>query len=154
MKAVTRLFGTIDVADEKIITMEKGMIGFPELRHFALIFDEDKKEKKFKIMWLQSMDDGEIAFPVTDPIHLVEDYHPSVNEEIIAPLGQMADDNVYLLATVTVPRRVEDFSVNLKAPIVINMATNKGAQIITEDDYPVKYKIYDLLKGNTEKAGE
>jgi len=154
MKAVTRLFGTIDVADEKIITMERGMIGFPELRHFALIFDEDKKEKKFKIMWLQSMDDGEIAFPVTDPIHLVEDYHPSVNEEIIAPLGQMADDNVYLLATVTVPRRVEDFSVNLKAPIVINMATNKGAQIITEDDYPVKYKIYDLLKGNTEKAGE
>ena len=49
---------------------------------------------------------------------------------------------------------MEDFSINLKAPIVINMATNKGAQIITEDDYPVKYKIYDLLKGNTEKAGE
>ena len=59
-----------------------------------------------------------------------------------------------LLGTVTVPKRVEDFSVNLKAPIVINMDTHKGAQIITEDDYPVKYKVYDLLKGNSEKAGE
>ncbi len=154
MKAVTRLFGTIDVADEKIITMERGMIGFPNLTHFALIFDEEKKEKKFKIMWLQSMDDGDIAFPVADPIQLKEDYKPLVNEEIIAPLGEMTEDNTYILVTVTVPKKVEDFSVNLKAPIVINMDSNKGAQIITEDDYPVKFRVYDLLMGNTEKAGE
>ena len=31
MKAKTRLFGEIDIADDKIITLEKGMIGFPEL---------------------------------------------------------------------------------------------------------------------------
>jgi flagellar assembly factor FliW len=154
MKAVTRLFGTIDIADDKIITMERGMIGFPNLKKFALIFDEDKKDRDFKIMWLQSMDDGDIAFPVTDPIHLIEDYNPSVSEEILAPLGEMTDENTYLLVTVTVPKNVEDFSINLKAPIVINMDTNKGAQIITEDDYSVKYKIYDLLKASKEKAGE
>ena len=154
MKAVTRLFGTIDVADDKIITMERGMIGFPNLTHFALIFDEEKKEKKFKIMWLQSMDDGDVAFPVADPIQIKEDYKPLVNEEIIAPLGDMTEENTYILVTVAVPKRVEDFSENLKAPIVINMDTNKGAQIITEDDYQVKFKVYDLLKGNTEKAGE
>ena len=154
MKANTRMFGAIDIADDKIITMDKGMIGFPELTHFALIFDEEKKNKAFKIMWLQSMDDGDIAFPVTDPIYLIEDYNPSVNEEIIAPLGIFREESVFVLVTVTVPKRVEDFSVNLKAPIVINTDTNKGAQIITEDDYPVKYKIYDLLKTKREKAGE
>ena len=154
MKAVTRVFGTIDIADDKIITMEKGMIGFPELTHFALIFDEEKKDKAFKIMWLQSMDDGNMAFPVIDPSHFIGDYRPSVNEEIIAPLGEFHEENTYLLVTVTVPKKVEDFSVNLKAPIVINLDTNKGAQIITEDDYPVKYKIYDLLKASKEKAGE
>ncbi|MBQ3030084.1 MAG: flagellar assembly protein FliW, partial [Agathobacter sp.] len=108
----------------------------------------------FKVMWLQSMDDGDIAFPVTDPMHLIDDYNPSVSEEIIAPLGEMTDENTYLLVTVTVPKKVEDFSVNLKAPIVINMATNKGAQVITEDDYPVKHKIYDLLMAKSVKAGE
>ena len=154
MKANTRMFGAIDIADDKIITMEKGMIGFPNLTHFALIFDEEKKDKAFRIMWLQSMDDGEVAFPVTDPIYIKEDYAPSVNDEIIAPLGEMHADNTYLLVTVTVPKQIEDFSVNLKAPIVINTDSNKGAQVITEDDYPVKFKVYDLLKGNTEKAGE
>ena len=103
MKANTRMFGAIDVADDKIITMEKGMIGFPNLTHFALIFDEEKKDKAFRIMWLQSMDDGEVAFPVTDPIYIKEDYAPSVNDEIIAPLGEMHADNTYLLVTVTVP---------------------------------------------------
>ena len=154
MKAETRLFGTIDVADEKIIKMERGMIGFPDLTHFALIFDEEKKDKKFKIMWLQSMDDGDIAFPVADPTQIKEDYHPSVNEEIIASLGEMTEDNTYILVTVTVPKRVEDFSINLKAPIIVNTDTNKAMQIIAEDDFPVKFRVYDLLKGNTEKAGE
>ena len=43
MKAETRLFGTIDIADDKIILLENGMIGLPEMRQFALIFDEEKK---------------------------------------------------------------------------------------------------------------
>ena len=51
MKAKTRLFGEIDIADDKIITLEKGMIGFPELTHFSLIFDEEKKQRK-QIMFL------------------------------------------------------------------------------------------------------
>jgi len=154
MKANTRLFGNIDVADDKIITMEKGMIGFPEYTHFALIFDEEKKDKAFKIMWLQSMEDGDVAFPVLDPMCVKEDYKPTVNEEIIAPLGTMNEDNTYILVTATVPKVIEEFSVNLKAPIVINTNSNKGAQIITEDDYPVKFKVYDLLKAKKEKAGE
>ena len=154
MKAVTRLFGTIDVADDKIITMERGMIGFPELTHFALIFDEEKKDKAFKIMWLQSMDDGDIAFPVMDPHVVKEDYHPTVSNEILAPLGELTDENTYILVTVTVPKDITQFSINLKAPVVINTEINKGVQLIVEDDFPVKYKVYDLLKAKKEKAGE
>lgn len=154
MKANTRLFGTIDIADDKVITMEKGMIGFPELNHFALIFDEEKGQKPTSIMWLQSMDDPDIAFPVMNPHAVKEDYQPNVNEEIVAPLGELTADNAYILVTVTVPKKVEDFSVNLKAPIVINMDNKKGVQLIVEDDYPVKYMIYELLKQKKEKAGE
>lgn len=154
MKVKTRVFGAIEVADDKIITMEKGMIGFPDLNRFALIFDEAKGEKKFKIMWLQSLDGGAVAFPVIDPTLVIEDYVPSVNEEILTPLGELKDENTYVLVTVTVPKNVEEFSANLKAPIIINMDTNKGAQVITEDDYPVKYKIYELLQATKEKAGE
>lgn len=154
MKANTRMFGAVDIADEKVITLEKGMIGFPDLKKFALIYDEEKKDKAFRIMWFQSMDDGDIAFPVADPTIFKEDYAPTVNDEIIAPLGDIHEDNTYLLVTVTVPKDIKDFSINLKAPIVVNLDSNKGAQVITEDDYPVKYKVYDLLKAKKEKAGE
>ena len=37
MKAETRYFGTIDIEEEKIITLEKGMIGFPDFKNFTLI---------------------------------------------------------------------------------------------------------------------
>lgn len=154
MKAKTRIFGEIEIADDKIITLEKGMIGFPQLNHFALIFDEEKGQKDTSIMWLQSMDDADIAFPVMLPHAVKEDYNPNVSEEIVAPLGTLTEENTYLLVTVTVPKRIEDFSVNLKAPIVINMDNRKGVQLIVEDDYPVKYKVYDVLKAKKEKAGE
>lgn len=154
MKAETRLFGAVDIADEKIITLENGMIGFPELNHFALIFDEEKEQKTETIMWLQSMDDGDIAFPVMMPHIVKEDYSPNVSDELIAPLGELTEENTYILVTVTVPKKVEDFTVNLKAPIVINMDTNKGVQVIVEDDYPVKFRVYEILQARKEKAGE
>lgn len=153
MKAKTRMFGEIDIADEKIITLETGMIGFPDMKKFALIFDQDKGSEAY-IKWLQCMDDPEIAFPVIDPTVIKADYNPMVNEEILSPLGELKDDGIYVLVTMTVPKNIEEMSINLKAPIVINLDNNKAVQIIVEDDYPVKYKIYDLLKQQKEKAGE
>ena len=153
MQAKTRLFGTIDISDDKIIVLESGMIGFPDMRHFALIFDAEKKSGG-KIKWLQSMDEPEMAFPVMDPTFIKKDYNPSINEEILKPLGKLTEENTFVLTTVTVPRELEKMSINLKAPIIINSETNKGAQIIVEDDMPVKYMIYDLLKSRKEKAGE
>ena len=123
-----------------------------DLKKFALIFDEEKQAAS--IMWLQSMDDGDIAFPVMDPHVVKEDYHPTVSNEILAPLGELTDENTYILVTVTVPKDITQFSINLKAPVVINTEINKGVQLIVEDDFPVKYKVYDLLKAKKEKAGE
>lgn len=154
MRVRTRIFGEIEIADEKIITMDRGMIGFPDLNRFALIFDEEKGQRQSSIMWLQSLDDTDIAFPVMDPHAVKEDYNPNVSEEIVAPLGNLNDDNTYVLVTVTVPKKVEDFSVNLKAPIVINMDNLKGVQLIVEDDFPVKFMVYEVIKARKEKAGE
>ena len=46
----------------------------------------------------------------------------------------------------TVPSYLTKMTCNLKAPIIVNADTRKGAQIICENnDYEVKYKIYDIL---------
>ena len=153
MKATTRLFGEIEIGEEKIVTMEQGIIGFPNLNHFTLIFDSEKEEKS-GIMWLQSLDDGEVAIPVLVPTELMPEYNPTVNNELLEGLGSLTPENIYVLGTVTVPKDIRRISVNLKAPIIVNTDTNRGCQLIVEDDYEVRHNIYDLIKDGKEKAGE
>lgn len=153
MKAATRLFGEIEIDESKIITFEDGIIGFPDMKKFTLIFDEEK-EGRPSISWLQSMDEPEIAFPVMDPLFVCETYNPSVEEELLKNLGTIKEDNLYVLVTVTVPQDIKELAVNLKAPIVINTDTRKASQIIVEDDLPVRYRIYDILEEAKKKAGE
>lgn len=154
MKAKTRLFGTIDIEDEKVITLEGGMIGFPFLQKFTLIFDEEKEKKATSIMWLQSMDEGEVAFPVMHPNEIKPDYNPTVNDEMLVPLGKLNDENTYVLVTVTAAVEARETTVNLKAPIVINTDTKKGCQIIVEDDYPVKFNLYQAMQERKKKGEE
>ena len=153
MKATTRLFGEIEIGEEKIVTIEQGIIGFPILNHFTLIFDSEKEEKS-GIMWLQSLDDGEVAIPVLVATELMPKYNPTVNNELLEGLGSLTPENIYVLVTVTVPKDIRRISVNLKAPIIVNTDTNRGCQLIVEDDYEVRHNIYDLIKDGKEKAGE
>ena len=153
MKANTRLFGEIDIDEDKIITLDKGMIGFPHLKKFTLIFDKEKKRASSSIMWLQSMDEPEIAFPVMQPNELKPDYAPSVTDEMLIPLGILTEENTYILVTLTAAVDKRDTTVNLKAPLVINTDTKKGCQVIVEDDYPVKFNVYEAIKGR-KKAEE
>lgn len=153
MKAATRLFGEIEIDESKIITFEEGTIGFPDMKKFTLIFDEEKEDKP-SISWLQSMDEPEVAFPVMDPLLVCEEYNPSVEDELLKNLGTIKEDNLYVLVTVTVPQDIKNLAVNLKAPIVINTDTRKASQIIVEDDLPVRYRIYEILEEAKKKAGE
>lgn len=153
MKAATRLFGEIEIDESKIITFEDGIIGFPDMKKFTLIFDEEKEDRP-SISWLQSMDEPEIAFPVMDPLFVCEAYNPSVEDELLKNLGTIKEDNLYVLVTVTVPQDIKELAVNLKAPIVINTDTRKASQIIVEDDLPVRYRIYEILEEAKKKAGE
>ena len=153
MKAATRLFGEIEIDESKIITFEDGIIGFPDMKKFTLIFDEEK-EGRPSISWLQSMDEPEIAFPVMDPLFVCETYNPSVEDELLKNLGTIKEDNLYVLVTVTVPQDIKELAVNLKAPIVINTDTRKASQIIVEDDLPVRYRIYEILEEAKKKGGE
>lgn len=152
MKVNTRVFGEIDIEDEKSIFFEQGIIGFPNLQNFALIYNSEK-EKKGAISWLQSLDEPTFALPVMDPLTMCPDYNPQVEDELLKPLGSFANDDMLVLVTVTVPSDLTKMSVNLQGPIIINADTKKACQIIAEGEgYDVKYPIYELLQSR--KAGE
>ena len=144
MKVNTRLFGGIDVQEDKIINIDKGIIGFPDMKLFTLVFDSEKDDKN--IMWFQSLDEPAFAMPVVVPNDIIEDYNPTIEDELLQPLGELTPENTYVLVTVKVPRNIEEMTINLKAPIIINTDTLIGGQIIVEDDVEVRFPVYDLLK--------
>ncbi|MBD5545497.1 MAG: flagellar assembly protein FliW [Lachnospiraceae bacterium] len=152
MEINTKNFGIIDIVENKIIHFTGGIVGFPELTEFSLIHDEEKGTKN-SIQWLQSMQEPAFAMPVVDPLVILPDYNPQIEDELLKPIGELDADNMLVLITITVPADLTKMSVNLKGPIIINTESRKACQVIAEgENYSVKYPVYELLKAR--KAGE
>ena len=153
MEILTKAFGKITIDDEKIINFPKGIVGFPDLTEFALIHDVEKGTET--IHWLQSIQEPGFAMPVMDPLLVCPEYNPEVDDELLSHLGELNQEELLVLVTVTVPKDITKMTVNLKGPIVINAAERKATQVIVEgDQYQVKFPIYDILDANKKKAGE
>ncbi|MCH5280873.1 MAG: flagellar assembly protein FliW [Lachnospiraceae bacterium] len=150
MEAKTRLFGDINIDDNKVIHFVNGLVGFPQLRDFALIFDGDNNNGE-GVQWLQSMQDGNFAIPVINPLHILEDYNPIVEDELLNPLGEFEPDDMLVLVTITVPEDLTKMTVNLKGPIVINAKNCMACQVVAEDEeLQVKFPVYDILQARKE----
>ena len=146
MRIVTRVFGEIDIADEKIIRFPNGIVGFPELTDFALIHDSEK-DSDTAVKWLQSMQEAAFAMPVVDPLVVKPDYNPEVEDELLKPIGELNPDSILVLVTMTVPKDIKNMTVNLQAPLVINADEKKACQIIVDTEkYPIRFPIYDILE--------
>ena len=152
MKITTRIFGEVEIDDARIITFPKGIIGFPDMQKFAMMYDQE--QGLGAIHWLQSIDEPAFAMPVMDPLYVKEDYNPQVDDDVLEDIKPINPETTLVLVTVTVPHELEKMTVNLKGPVVINTETRKAAQIILdEDDYPVKFPIYDILKKQKDAKG-
>ncbi len=152
MNILTKVFGEITIDDDKVISFPSGIIGFPELTEFALVHDEEKGAGS--IHWLQSMQEPAFAMPVMDPLLVMPEYNPEVDDELLKNIGELVPEELLVLVTVTVPSDLTKMSVNLKGPIIINAAEKKACQIIVEGEgYAVKYPVYDILNAK-KKAGE
>lgn len=154
MLAKTKFFGEVELADEKVLDFPSGLIGFENYTKFAIMYDEDNKNAT-RISWLQSLEEPLLALPVIDPLAIVPEYVPVIEDELLVPLGNPADEDLLFLLAMTVPSDMTKVTANMKAPIIINAATKKGVQLIVEnEDYPVKFNVYESVQKMKEKAGE
>ena len=153
MRINTRIFGEVEIDDTKIIRFANGIIGFPELKEFSLMHDAEKEDVS-GVKWLQSLQEEGFAMPVMDPLVIMPDYNPQVEDELLKPIGSLDPDHMLVLVTLTVPSDIKKMSVNLRAPIVVHTDSRKACQVIVDDEkYPVKYPIYEMLQA-AKKAGE
>lgn len=147
-KFKTRHFGEIDYDPSRSITFPQGIPGFPQCHKFLLMSENEKEDTFF---WLQSLDDGDVAFTLMDVYKVLPDYDPHVEQEELEELGEVDGKALTIYNIAVIPDYARAMRVNLKAPIVINEEAGLGKQVIcTNEDYPIRFMIFEEL----ERAGK
>lgn len=134
MELSSKIHGKIQYDEKDIITFQKGIPGFNDLKKFIIV--ELKDYEPFKLF--QSIENTEIALIVTSPYDFYENYDISISDETVKHLKIKDPSEVLIITTVTLNSDVTKITMNLQGPIVINTSNNLGEQIILDDS---KYKI-------------
>ncbi|KEH98115.1 flagellar assembly protein FliW [Clostridium massiliodielmoense] len=139
MKLETKYHGIVEYNEEDVIEFKKGIPGFDELRKFINFPIEDNEV--FSV--LHSIENSEIGFVVISPFSVVKDYEIEIDDSVIERLNIEKEKDVLVLNTVTLDSKLENITANLCAPIVINIKTKLGEQIILNNGkYPIKYPLF------------
>jgi flagellar assembly factor FliW len=138
----TAHFGEVEIDENNILFFDKGLPGLPDDRRFALLSNEESRP----ISWLQSLDHSEIALPVVDPFTISPDYSFDISTDDVNNLLIEQVKDVYVLCVLVIPSNIESMTINLSAPIIINVKNRKGCQIILDDRrYRMRTPVSELL---------
>ena len=127
MEIETSRFGRMEVDDERIITFERGLLGFPDLTRYALI--QAGEDNYF--FWLQSVDEPGLAFVVTDPTIFFKDYDLLLKDDTRQEIG--LDDDAFAQVFVICNKVGDWLTGNLQGPLVVNARNRCGQQIVLND---------------------
>lgn len=145
MKKYRAVLGDIEIKEEKIITFSEGIPGFEHLKEFILLQGSDSV-----FSYLQSIEDEDICFVITDPYYFKKDYVPTIKESYFEKLGEGGNEAFTLYAILTLKDKIENSTLNLAGPLLIHVENRQGVQVITEDeDYITKHKLADLIEGRS-----
>ncbi len=128
MKKIQTRFGEVEYDPSNLLHFPAGLIGFPSLRDFIVM----PNKKKGPLFWIQSVDDPDVAFVLTDPTNFFLEYRVVPEESEKNHLQIDSDSECYALSVVTVPpdRKI---TLNLAAPILFSPKSNRAIQVILEN---------------------
>jgi flagellar assembly factor FliW len=107
-------FGAVEVEPEAMLSFPRGLIGLGGSRYALLTTDPDSP-----FSWLHSLEDPDLALPVTRPWEFFPDYEVVVSDAEATALGLGGDGHADVWVTVRAAASLEDFTVNLRAPIIV-----------------------------------
>jgi len=137
MKIITAYMGEVEINPYQIIKFEHGLPGFEDEREFIQL--PLSKESAYQV--LQSVKTAGLAFIITSPYMVIADYSFKLDEAVTQTLNIKSDNEVAVFVVVTLKDNLENSTVNLKAPIVLNIKTQKAKQIILEEEYAIRHQL-------------
>ncbi|MBK7947277.1 MAG: flagellar assembly protein FliW [Deltaproteobacteria bacterium] len=142
----SRRVGKIEVTEAEVVTFEP-LPGFPGLSRFVIMEHAEGGE----MAWLVSIEDPDLAFVVATPWSFFPNYDPPVQREHVAALGIEKSEEVEILSIVTLSGK--SIFLNLAAPLVINVTTRRGIQVVGEDPrYSTRMAIPPLEPAATARS--
>lgn len=137
MKITTAYMGEVEINPTQIIKFEHGLPGFEEEKEFMQL--PLSEESAYQV--LQSVNTAGLAFIITSPYAIIADYNFDLEDSVIQALDIKSVDEVAVFVILSLKDTLENSTVNLKAPIVLNSENQKAKQIILEEDYAIRHQL-------------
>jgi flagellar assembly factor FliW len=125
--------------DGILLTLPKGLLGFPHLTSYRLFEPSDGYPLKF----LQAVEQPEISFVCMDPVGLKPDYAVPLSDTEAEELGLETQADALILTLVVIPEDPRRMTTNLAGPLVVNIRTRIGLQVaLPADRFPLKFPVF------------
>jgi|SRR5579862_1294124 len=131
-------FGELTYAATDVIEFPWGLPGFPSHRNWLLLTVESHSS----FIWLQSLEDVNVAIPTADPCMIFETYDPKLPAYAFVALEITNPEDFTTLCVVVVTPNAEEMTMNLMAPIIVNLRTRRARQVMLENSaYSIREPI-------------
>lgn len=140
----SQALGAIEVARDSVLAVSEPLAGFPDCSSYTLVEHTRADGSGGGVFWFQAVERPFHAFVVTDPWTVFPDYAPEIAETDAADLELASFEDARVFAILTVPRTPGGITVNLRAPIVVNMARRLAKQVVLLND---EYHTRHLMSG-------
>ena len=124
--------------DGTLLSFPKGLVGFPQFTAYRLFEPKDG----FPLKFLQAVGAEEVSFTCIDPVSIKSDFEVPLASEDAEALGLETPEDAMVLTLVVVPENPRRMTANLAGPLVINIKTKRGFQIVLNaEQYPLRFPI-------------
>ena len=145
MQIKSTRFGEFEVPEDLVVQFPEGLPGFEDQKQFAFLpYTVDEDNSPFAYM--QSVQDPDLTLLLADPFLFFKHYSLDLNDEDAAQLGLTdSEETAGVYGVVAVPEKIDQMTVNLVAPIVVNWKEQKGMQVIlNRSPYGTKHRLFPL----------
>lgn len=150
MKLNTRMLGEVDIQEEDRIVFHQGLPGFESLKEYVLL----KTEDDIPFSFLQSTEDEQVSFIVTNPFWFYKEYEFQLSTSAKEALLLADPHDLTIWSIVSIPDALENATLNLQAPVLINTRERLGAQVILHDTgYHPKHPLIRQETSHSEAGG-
>ncbi len=143
-KIQTLRLGKLEYREEDVVHLPEGLVGMPDMCRWLVL----EMGENIPMKWFQSLDRGDFGFPVSQPAFFTDTYDVDIPPGSASILKGEEGEWIAILIITTVQDGGTKITGNLLAPLVVNVDTRQGLQLVMNDSaWSVQHEINYLKFG-------